>query len=74
MKMLVSKILRSNLNNAQYLHATQLQVANLFKELEHENNLRRQRDKSFQQLPIAVQNLETIIDEKKTTTPLPIPS
>ena len=42
MKMLVSKFPLSNLKHAQYLHATQLQVANLFEQLEHEKNLRRQ--------------------------------
>ena len=39
MKMLVSKFPLSNLKNAQYLHATQLQVANLFEQLEHEKSL-----------------------------------
>ena len=34
-KMLVSKFPIGNFKNAQYLHATQLQVANLFEQLEH---------------------------------------
>ena len=52
MKMLVSKYPISNLESAQYLHATQLQVANLFEQLEHEKNLRRQQDRSIQQLQL----------------------
>ena len=68
MKMLISKFPISNLKNAQYLHATQLQVANLFEQLEHERNLRRQQDRSIQQLQINIQTLQTIIHEKLTTT------
>ena len=67
-KMLVSKFPISNLKNAQYLHATQLQVANLFEQLEHERKLRRQQDISIQQLQIVVQTLQTIINEKETKT------
>ena len=37
MKMLINKFPLSNLKHAQYLHATQLQVANFFEQLEHEN-------------------------------------
>ena len=47
MKMLISKFPISNLKNAQYLHATQLQVAKLSEQLEHERNLRRQQDRSI---------------------------
>ena len=68
MKMLISKFPISNLQNAQYLHATQLQVANLSEQLEHERNLRRQQDGSIQQLQTNIQTLQTIIDEKLTTT------
>ena len=64
MKMLVSKFPLSNLKTAQYLHATQLLVANLSEQLEHEKNLRRQQDRTIQQLQIVVQNLQ-----KKTITP-----
>ena len=67
-RMLVRKFPISNLKNDQYLHATQLQVANLFEQLEHEKNLRRQQDRSIQQLQIVVQNLQTVIHEKKTIT------
>ena len=55
MKMLVSKFPLSNVKHAQYLHATQLQVANLFEQLEHEKNLRRQQDRTIQQLQIVVE-------------------
>ena len=65
--MLVSKFPITNLKIAQYLHATQLQVANLFEQLEHEKNPRRQQDRTIQQLQI-VQNLQTIIHEKETIT------
>ena len=68
MKMLISKFPISNLKNAQYLHATQLQVANLSEQLEHERNLRRQQDRNIQQLQTNIQNLQTIIHEKLTTT------
>ena len=68
MKMLISKFPISNLKNAQYLHATQLQVANLSEQLEHERNLRRQQDKNIQQLQTNIQTLQTIIHEKLTTT------
>ena len=68
MKMLISKFPISNLKNAQYLHATQLQVANLSEQLEHERNLRRQQDRSIQQLQINIQTLQTIIHEKLTAT------
>ena len=53
MKMLLSKFPLSNLKNAQYLHATQLQVANFFEQLEHEKNLRRQQDRTIQQLQMS---------------------
>ena len=78
MKMLISKFPLSNLKSAQYLHATQLQVANLFEQLEHEKGLRRQQDKTIQQLQIVVENLhKTIITptvEQPANTPLPTPS
>ena len=67
-KMLVRKFPIRNLKNAQYLHATQLQVANLVEQLEHERKLRRQQDISIQQLQIVVQTLQTIINEKETKT------
>ena len=57
MKMLISKFPLNNLKNAQYLHATQLQVANLFEQLEHEKSLRRQQDRTIQQLQIVVEDL-----------------
>ena len=56
--MLVSKFPISNLKNTQYLHATQLQVANLSEQLEHERNLRRQQGRNIQRLEIVVQNLQ----------------
>ena len=65
--MLISKFPISNLKNAQYLHATQLQVANLSEQLEHEWNLQRQQDGSIQ-LQTNIQTLQTIIHEKLTTT------
>ena len=68
MKMLISKFPISNLKNAKYLHATQLQVANLSEQLEHERNLRRQQDKNIQQHQTNIQTLQTIIHEKLTTT------
>ena len=68
MKMLISKFPISNLKNAHYLHATQLQVANLSEQLDHERNLRRQQDKNIQQLQINIQTLQAIILEKLTTT------
>ena len=68
MKMLISKFPISNLKNAQYLHATQLQVANLSEQLEPERNLQRQQDKNIQQLQTNIQTLQTIIHEKLTTT------
>ena len=78
MKMLVNKFPLSNLKHAQYLHATQLQVANLFEQLEHEKNLRRQQDRTIQQLQIVVENLQkkmiTPTVEQLVNTPLPIPS
>ena len=58
----------TNVKNAQYLHATQLQVANLFEQLEHEKNLRRQQDRTIHQLQIVVQNLQTIFHEKEAIT------
>ena len=66
--MLVSKFPITNLKNAQYLHATQLQVANLSEQLEHEKSLRRQQDRSIQQLQNVAQDLQTIIHEKETIT------
>ena len=77
MKMLISKFPLSNLKNAQYLHATQLQVANLFEQLEHEKNLRRQQDRTIQQLQIVVENLQKKITptvEQPANTSLPTPS
>ena len=68
MKMLISKFPISNLKNAQYLHATQLQVANLSDQLEHERNLQRQQDRSIQQLQTSIQTLQTFIHEKLTIT------
>ena len=68
MKMLISKFPISNLKNAQNLHATQLQVANLSEQLERERNLRRQQDKYIQQLQTNIQTVQTIIHEKLTTT------
>ena len=68
MKMLISKFPISNLKTAQYLHATQVQVANLSEQLEHERNLRRQQDRNIQQLQTKIQTLQTIIHEKLTTT------
>ena len=50
MKMLVSKFPLGTLKNAQYLHATKLQVANLFEHLEQGKNLRGQQDRTIQQL------------------------
>ena len=77
MKLLVSKFPLSNLKNAQYLHATQLQVANLFEQLEHEKNLRRQQDRVIQQLQIVVEDLQkktkTSTVEQPVNTPLPTP-
>ena len=58
MKMLVSKFPLSNLKHAQYLHATQLQVANLFEQLEHEKSLRRQQNETIQQLQIVIRDLQ----------------
>ena len=63
-KMLVSKFPISNLKNTQYLHATLLQVANLSEQLEHEKSLRRQQDRTIQQLQIVVEDLQ-----KKIITP-----
>ena len=77
MKMLISKIPLSNLKNAQYLHATQLQVANLFEQLEHEKNLRRKQDRTIQQLQFVVEELQKKITptvEQPVNTPLPTPS
>ena len=77
MKMLISKFPLSNLKHAQYLHATQLQVANLFEQLEHEKNLRRQQDRVIQQLQIVVEDLQkktkTSTVEQPVNTPLPTP-
>ena len=81
-KMLISKVPITNLKDAQYLHATQLEVANLSEQLEQEKNLRIQQDKSIQHLQIVVQDLQNIIYEKTITptveqpvnTPLPTPS
>ena len=64
-KMLVSKFPISYLKNAQYLHATQLQVANLFEQLEHERKLRRQQDISIQQLQIVVQTFKPSSTRRK---------
>ena len=66
--MLISKFPISNLKNAQYLHATQIQVANLSEQLLHEKNLRKQQDRKIQQLQTNIQTLQTIIHEKLTTT------
>ena len=78
MKMLVSKFPLSNLKNAQYLHATQLQVANLFEQLEHEKSLRRQQDETIQQLQIVIRDLQkkviTPTVEQPVNTPLLTPS
>ena len=77
MKMLVNKFPLSNLKHAQYLHATQLQVANLFEQLEHEKNLRRQQDRTIQQLQIVVEDLQkkiiTSTVEQPVNTPLLTP-
>ena len=73
--MLVSQIPITNLKNDQYLHATQLQIANLS---EHEKILRRQQDRSIQQLQAVVQNLRKKIKtptvEQTVNTPLPTPT
>ena len=76
--MLVIKFPNTNLENAQYLHATQLQVANLFDQHEHEKNLRRQQDRTIQQLQIVVQDLQkkiiTPTVEQSVNTPRPTSS
>ena len=76
--MLVSQIPITNLKNDQYLHATQLQIANLSEHLEHEKILRRQQDRSIQQLQAVVQNLRkkiiTPTVEQTVNTPLPTPT
>ena len=65
-KMLVSKFPITNLKNAQCLHATLLQVANL--PLEHEKDLQRQQHRSMHELQKFAQNLQTIIHEKEAIT------
>ena len=76
-KMLVSKFPITILKNAQYLHATQLQVANLSEQLEHKRNLRRQQYRNIQRLETVVQNLQKKIItpvEQPVNTPLPTPT
>ena len=76
MKMLVSKFPIINLKNAQNLHATQLQVVNLFEQLEHEKNLRRQQDRTSQQPQIVVQDLQKkiIVPTVKQSVKTPLPT
>ena len=77
-KMLVSKFPITILKNAQYLHATQLQVANLCEQLEHKRNLRRQQYRNIQRLETVVQNLQKKIItpsvEQPVNSPLPTPT
>ena len=59
------------------MHATQIQVANLSEQLEHERNLRRQQYRNIQRLETVVQNLQKKITpsvEQPVNFRLPTPT
>ena len=56
MKMLISKLHSATLKMLNTF-TQQLQVANLFEQLEHEKSLRKQQDRTIQQLQIVVEDL-----------------